>query len=32
LRQGRELEIESFEIEDGDGMEKAGDAEIGVTA
>ncbi|MGD0737263.1 MAG: hydrogenase maturation nickel metallochaperone HypA [Terracidiphilus sp.] len=32
LRQGRELEIESFEIDEGDGMEKAGEAEIGVKA
>jgi hydrogenase nickel incorporation protein HypA/HybF len=32
LRQGRELEIESFEIEDGTGIQKGGDEEIGVRA
>ena len=32
LRQGRELEIESFEIEDETGIEKAGDEVIGVKA
>jgi hydrogenase nickel incorporation protein HypA/HybF len=32
LRQGRELEIEAIEIDDGIGDVKAGDAEIGVKA
>jgi len=31
LLQGRELEIESFEIDDGAGLEKAGNEEIGVS-
>jgi len=32
LRQGRELEIEAIEIDDGVGAETVGDAEIGVKA
>jgi hydrogenase nickel incorporation protein HypA/HybF len=32
LRQGRELEIESFEIDDEPGSKKAGEEEIGVKA